>query len=556
MKSKVLNIFENKIKKKLIVLVFLSIFFVFIETFLISLFLPLLQNFFSETDQSSYLFKLLKNFKIDQTTLILIIFIIVILRFFYYLFFNYFKNSLLQDLQKSISLKIFFNFFTFKNYNEYISYNSSNLIRDLIKEVTTFKKFIDLVITLSVEFLIVLVISIFLINVNFKIFLTIFILLLLVGIFYILILHKRLSSLGEKRLFISKNIIQNITESFRFFEIIKIHKKLNFFYDKNSILQSKFKSILVKISIFQVLPKIIIETLFYVGILGAILFIFKSSNLQIESSVMGVFFVGFLRIYPSVTRIIHGFQNLSLLEKPVEVIYNQLNTKKEILETSNETSLSFKDSINISNLDFKYKSKYIFNDFNVEFKKNSINAIIGSSGSGKSTLIKILLGLVSPEKIKIQIDKKNVDYSKFKSFFSSKTGYSGQENLSLNSSIYENITLKSDYQKGLEPNSKVKKAFMSSGLDKFFDFNNDLNQVIDENGKNLSGGQLQRISLSRSIYFSSGILILDEICSSLDLQSESEIIEILKNLSSEYLILYITHRHNFLDKFDQVIKIN
>ena len=69
---------------------------------------------------------------------------------------------------------------------------------------------------------------------------------------------------------------------------------------------------------------------------------------------------------------------------------------------------------------------------------------------------------------------------------------------------------------------------MSSGLDKFFDFNNDLNQVIDENGKNLSGGQLQRISLSRSIYFSSGILILDEICSSLDLQSESEIIEILK----------------------------
>jgi ATP-binding cassette subfamily B protein len=67
---------------------------------------------------------------------------------------------------------------------------------------------------------------------------------------------------------------------------------------------------------------------------------------------------------------------------------------------------------------------------------------------------------------------------------------------------------------------------------------------------------MQRISLARALFFSNGILILDEICSSLDLESEKKIIKILKKLSRDYMILYITHRDNFFDEFDQVIKIN
>ena len=61
---------------------------------------------------------------------------------------------------------------------------------------------------------------------------------------------------------------------------------------------------------------------------------------------------------------------------------------------------------------------------------------------------------------------------------------------------------------------------------------------------------------SKSPFFSKGILIFDEICSSLDVESEKKIINILKNLSKNYMILYITHRNNFFDMFDQIIKIN
>jgi ABC-type bacteriocin/lantibiotic exporter with double-glycine peptidase domain len=62
--------------------------------------------------------------------------------------------------------------------------------------------------------------------------------------------------------------------------------------------------------------------------------------------------------------------------------------------------------------------------------------------------------------------------------------------------------------------------------------------------------------LARALYFSNGILVLDEICSSLDILSEKKIIEILKKLSYNHMIIYITHRENFFKEFNQVIKID
>ena len=86
-------------------------------------------------------------------------------------------------------------------------------------------------------------------------------------------------------------------------------------------------------------------------------------------------------------------------------------------------------------------------------------------------------------------------------------------------------------------------------------FSIQLDKIITEEGKNVSGGQIQRICLARALYFSDGVLLLDEICSSLDLPSEEKIIKTLKMLSKNYMIIYITHRNNFHHEFDQVIEI-
>ena len=558
--KKIYQSFDSKIKNKLKIFFILTVIFVLIEVFLIGSLYPIFQNFFSEQSQNnSFLNSFFNTHKLSQKSLLISVGILVILRFFYFLFFNFYKNKFLQELQKTAAEKLFYNFFINKSFESFISYNSSTLIRDLVNETQTFKKFVNVAISLFVEILLILFISMFLIILNLKIFFTVISFLLLIGLIYFVILKSQLNSLGSDRIITVKNIIKNITESFKFFEIIRIHNKLSYFYEINSNNYKKLNNILIKINIFQVLPRVIVETIFFLVVLILMFSISKSSNMSIDFFLLTIFFVAFLRIYPSFVKIINSIQDLNLFKKSVEGIYSQIfpkNSKDEIIENSKEI-LELKNSIRIDNFTFQYKSKYIFKNFDFNIGKNSFNAIVGRSGSGKSTLIKTLLGLLKPENVNVFFDEKQTDFKKLNTFFRAKVGYAGQNNLVLNSPLFENITLdKNHINFSAHTKSKLKNAFIDSGLNEFFEFEHDLNKIIDEDGKNVSGGQMQRISLARALFFSNGILILDEICSSLDLESEKKIIKILKKLSSEYMILYITHRDNFFDEFDQVIKIN
>ena len=104
----------------------------------------------------------------------------------------------------------------------------------------------------------------------------------------------------------------------KFFEIIKIQKKLNYFLKKNNKNYEKLKNVLVKTNVLQVLPRIIIETLFFLFILSLVYFISKSTNIKSELSTLSIFFVSFLRIYPSFIRIISSIQDLNLFKKNIQ----------------------------------------------------------------------------------------------------------------------------------------------------------------------------------------------------------------------------------------------
>ena len=79
---------------------------------------------------------------------------------------------------------------------------------------------------------------------------------------------------------------------------------------------------------------------------------------------------------------------------------------------------------------------------------------------------------------------------------------------------------------------------------------------VGERGIQLSGGQRQRIGIARALYKGGEILILDEATSSLDINTEAEIMKTVNNLGKDITILIITHRLNNLENCDRVIKIN
>ena len=100
--------------------------------------------------------------------------------------------------------------------------------------------------------------------------------------------------------------------------------------------------VLIKTNLLQVLPRIIVETLFFLIVVSVFLFISNSSNLKIEVSILGIFFVSFLRIYPSFVRIINSIQDINLFKKSVAGIRDQIKFVKEKNNNKLLTSIDLK----------------------------------------------------------------------------------------------------------------------------------------------------------------------------------------------------------------------
>ena len=78
---------------------------------------------------------------------------------------------------------------------------------------------------------------------------------------------------------------------------------------------------------------------------------------------------------------------------------------------------------------------------------------------------------------------------------------------------------------------------------------------ISQDGSNISGGQQQRIGIARALYRNSEILVFDEPTSSLDSETESDIMETIYNLKGEKTIIIISHKVSILDQCDRIIKL-
>ena len=175
--------------------------------------------------------------------------------------------------------------------------------------------------------------------------------------------------------------------------------------------------------------------------------------------------------------------------------------------------------------------------------------ITAPSGSGKTTLCNIILSLIRPQSGLIQVDdrfdvQENLyNYRKIISFIP-------QNIFLLNDTIKNNITFNLDEKKiDHERLNKALKVTGLSGLD--LELKNRHNSLIGENGSHLSGGQRQRIAIARAVYRDSEIIIMDEHTSSLDLNTEKELLNEMKQLFKNKTLIIISHKkqvQEFCDK--------
>lgn len=213
------------------------------------------------------------------------------------------------------------------------------------------------------------------------------------------------------------------------------------------------------------------------------------------------------------------------------------------------------ETIEFDHVSFTYprQTKIILNDISFRINKGECISIVGLNGAGKTTLIKLLCRLYRPTSGEIRINGINVfdyeldSYNKhiscvfqdFKLF-----GYSLKDNISPLSSEEEGMKILHDL--GLD--EKIKS--LPDGI------NSMLNKQLDEDGIEMSGGQLQKLAIARALYKDSDLVILDEPTSALDPKSEADIYENFNSLTKNKTSIYISHRMSSSTFSTKVLVLN
>lgn len=254
----------------------------------------------------------------------------------------------------------------------------------------------------------------------------------------------------------------------------------------------------------------------------------------------GVVYV--MLVFPYFSNAIRGlsFTNLGIADVKAadEFLKTMIENREEdgTLDMPSEIeSINFDiDSVNIYD-------KNLLNNVHMSFKKGDIVGIKGESGTGKSTLVKLIPKFRIVEGIYINdipIEKiKNEEYLKSISYYSQNTPI-------ISDTIYNNLNFgRKPIQKSVYENLNF--------LSKF----NNLDEMIIENGANLSGGDKQRIALSRYFVENAKIVILDEPTSSLDKETETEIMTAVLENNKYKIIFIISHNNDIMNYCNYIVEV-
>ncbi|WP_370980527.1 ABC transporter ATP-binding protein/permease [Agaribacterium sp. ZY112] len=237
----------------------------------------------------------------------------------------------------------------------------------------------------------------------------------------------------------------------------------------------------------------------------------------------------------------------------IEKLFDLLSVKTKIIEKDKAQDLIVKKgSIDIDDISFSYNAKRkVIDNLTVSIKENSKVAIVGSSGSGKSTISKLLFRFYDCDAGHIKIDGQDISDVSLHSLRQA-IAFVPQDTVLFNSSIYENIR----YGCVEASESDINKAIKLAHLEKFISSLPDgLDTLVGERGLKLSGGEKQRVAIARCILKNPKILIFDEATSSLDSESEKEILKAVEEISENKTCIMIAHRLSTIANADHIIVI-
>ena len=542
----ILSKFSNKEKILIILFVFSSLYLVALEALTFSSIYGVLSN----DNGNNFLIKNISDYFgifFSEYNDLLIFFLVfsLLLRNISFVMYQFFISKFIYNLYAKNSKLLLESYFQ-KDLLDYLSQSKAVYMKNIIKEsYLVYLGVIYAFIVCTSDFLYLVTLclfAIFYLQIEFSFIYFILFIIFFISYFSII---RFIKNLGRVRETSEKGIYQFCAEILSSIVEIRIYRKTellckNFF---NKI--SNYAKSMAYINTLNIFPKNFLEIL--ITLIICFLYIISDNQDQFFNNNAYYISLGFIlyRIVPSISKIFNHF-NTIIINYPSMQIFQKMYQEKSKKKYFQDVTNNLFEEISLSNVNFSIKEKKLIENFSQRFKRGNIYCIKGKSGSGKTSLIYALLGLYKFNSGKFFIDNTEI---KNEILWGEKIGYISQFPIILDLKLADNLFI-DDVQK---LSSEEKNYFFDLGIEKLI-----LNTAeIDESGlRNLSGGEKQRLSIIKALIRKPKVLIMDEPFSALDKKNTLIVLNKLKKIKKNMIIILSNHDDSLDLHFDRIIYLD
>lgn len=446
----------------------------------------------------------------------------------------------------------------------HVGENSGRLLRNLTSDINSHARSLEASIVILSEGAMVVGLTIILATVDPVGLAIMAILIVGVGLAYLRVVQPKLSLWGKLFRDESAAMVVHTQQALGGIKEIKVLGREQFFEDLFRRSVRAMLDLQRKFSVIQVVPVNVLEVLIGLGVLVVVMVTtFRGVEISELAPILALFMASAVRLGPSLSRIAGAVQGirydrpgLTALHSCLKDNFGSSERTNQVLPTRQQTAedLSKWNVLKVEKLSFAYPMRGAFSlqDITFSLKKGGSLGIFGESGSGKTTLMDILLGLNHEYQGSVLLDCQ--DMREVTGAWQEQIGYVPQSVFLLDDTLRRNIALgirdKDIDEERLE--NAVRRAQLGSFV---ASLDEGLDAIVGERGARISGGQQQRVGIARALYRNPTVLVLDEATSSLDVDTEKDLMQTVSEMQGVVTMIIIAHRLTTLKFCEQLVQL-
>jgi ATP-binding cassette subfamily C protein len=371
--------------------------------------------------------------------------------------------------------------------------------------------------------------------------------------------RQKLSTIGSRRVAANKLRFKTLSEALSGIKEVRMTGREQYFIDSFTQALSGYTRQMIAGGLIAQLPKHLMESLAFGGILGVTLYIVGvKQTVQEVIPVATLYAVAAYRILPAFQQITKALAALQFNRKSLKVISRDLaladgHPGAAQIREIRKHPITCEDSIELQDVSFRYPAAETnaVERLTLTIRKNTTTGLVGTTGAGKSTVADIMLGLLIPQSGQVKIDQTPITEQTAPAW-QIHTGYVPQQIFLTDDTVASNIAF------GVKPDDIDHDALIDAArmahIYKFVteELPDSFATVVGERGIRLSGGQRQRIAIARALYHKPELLVFDEATNALDGMTEAIIQQSVRELAGTKTLLIIAHRLNTVKDCDVI----